>query len=68
MKLTFKIEGMSCQHCINSIKKQFEKSNIENYEIEIGIVKIEISDNKNDLEKIKQLIEEAGFKVVNERC
>jgi len=66
MKIIFKVEGMSCQHCINAIKKEFEKAGIKNFNVQIGLVEVEMSENQNKTEYIKTLIEDAGYKVVNE--
>jgi len=66
MKTIIKVEGMSCQHCVKTIIKQLERAGVQNFNVQIGRVEIEISDNQNDVNKIKNLIEEAGYRVTNE--
>jgi copper chaperone len=66
MNLTLKVEGMSCQHCVNAIKKQLEKSGLKNFNVKIGLVEINLSDTNFQLSDIKNMIEEAGYKVINE--
>ena len=65
MKKTINIEGMQCNHCKMTVEKAL--SSID------GVEKVEVSlENKNadiesnieiDDEKIKDVIEEAGFEV-----
>jgi copper chaperone len=65
MNITLKVEGMSCQHCVNSVKKEFEKAGLTNHSIEIGQVKIKFETDNVDLNLIKELIEKAGYKVLD---
>ena len=63
MKKTINIEGMQCNHCKMSVEKALQSID--------GVEKVEVSlENKNaviesnieiDDEKIKDVIEEAGF-------
>ncbi len=58
------IDGMSCNHCVISIKNELAKfSNIEIKNVEVGIAKIICAENFN-LETIKTAIEEIGFNVI----
>lgn len=67
MKKVISIEGMSCKHCAmrveNSLKSLDQKAkvkvNLRNNEAEISS-KEDISDNK-----IKQVIEDAGYRVIS---
>jgi len=66
MILTLKIEGMSCQHCIKTLEKEFEKFGFKDFSIEIGMVKFEIDDIKKiNTELISKIIENAGFKLLS---
>jgi copper chaperone CopZ len=62
----YRIEGMSCQHCVMALKKELSKLHLESTEIEIGSAKIVFDENKSSDELIKKAIEEAGYKVQNE--
>ncbi|MFO7525931.1 MAG: heavy-metal-associated domain-containing protein [Ignavibacteriaceae bacterium] len=65
MELTFRVEGMSCAHCVMAVKKELNKANILDYNVEIGSVKIENSNNDTDPEVVKNAIEAAGYKVIS---
>lgn len=64
MKKEYKIDGMSCQHCVKAVEKELEKLPLLNKNVEIGNAKIEFDDSKVSDEAIKKAIEEAGYKVV----
>ena len=64
MKKEYKIEGMSCNHCVMAVDKQLNKLDIENKTVEIGSVKIEFDPNKVSEEDIKNSIREAGYTVI----
>lgn len=58
-----KIDGMSCQHCVMSIKKELSKLQLIIKDVQIGSAEIEYDDGKVDVMKIKSAIENAGFKL-----
>jgi len=64
MNKEYKIEGMSCNHCIMAVEKELNKLEIENKTVEIGSVKIEFDPDKVSEEDIKNSIQEAGYTVV----
>jgi copper chaperone len=61
---TIKIQGMSCQHCVNSTRKALEAvPGIAN--IHIDLAKGEASfDGTADLQAIKEAIARTGFEVI----
>jgi len=62
----FKIEGMSCGHCVMAVKKELQKiDNLKIDNVEIGSAKVEFDENQIDNQKIISAIEEAGYKVVS---
>ena len=63
MKKEYKIEGMSCGHCVMAVEKELNKLDIENMKVEIGSAKIEFDPDKVSEEDIKNAIREAGYKV-----
>jgi copper chaperone len=65
MKKEFKIEGMSCNHCVMAVKKSLSKVNLIKFEVFIGLTKVEFDENDVTEESIVKAIEEAGYKVVN---
>ena len=65
MKTVFKIDGMSCQHCVMAVKKEIQKLDVKNLEVRIGEASVEFDESKVRKENIKKAIEEAGYIVVN---
>lgn len=64
MKIQFKVEGMTCQHCIMAVQKELNKLNAKDYVVKIGFVEIDTDKNNLSKEQIKQAIEKAGYTVV----
>ena len=65
MKKEFKIEGMSCNHCVMAVKKNLAKIKLIKFEVTIGSAKVEFNDNDILEEEIIKAIEEAGYQVIN---
>lgn len=64
MKKVIKIDGMGCQHCVNSVKKTLEElSGIEVLEVKIGEATIEVAEDY-DMNVIAEALDEAGYEVV----
>jgi copper chaperone len=62
-KITHEISGMSCNHCVMSVKKELSKLALESYNVQIGSAEIVYDEEKSNNKKIIAAIEEAGFKV-----
>ena len=54
MKTIFKIDGMSCQHCVMAVKKEIQKLDVKNLDVKIGEASVEFDES----------IEQAGYIVV----
>ena len=66
MEKTIKVEGMMCQHCEASVKKELEKiRKVESAtaDHEAGTVVLQLSGDVKE-EKLKKAVEEAGFTYV----
>ena len=61
---TYKIEGMTCQHCIMAVKVELEEIGVDSFEVEIGSAKVKFDKNKVNDADIDKAVEEAGFKVI----
>ena len=61
----FKIEGMSCMHCVKAVEIELSKVELEESHVEIGAVKITFDENKIDENSIIEAINESGYKVVS---
>lgn len=63
--ITLNVEGMSCQHCVNSIEGALHaigatgKVDLNNHSVSVTF-----DDNQLTLERIKDTIEEQGYDVV----
>ena len=65
MKKEFKIEGMSCNHCVAVVQKSLARINLKNYEVNIGSVKVDFDEHKIKEDEIIKAIQEAGYQVVH---
>lgn len=63
-KQNFKINGMSCQHCVKAVEKELSKLNINSHDVEIGLAEIEYEETIVEESEIISAIEEAGYEVV----
>lgn len=60
----FKIDGMSCQHCVKAVEVELEEIGAESFEVEIGSAIVRYNEENINENDINKAIEEAGFKVV----
>ncbi len=61
----FKIEGMSCNHCVMAVKKELSKlENVKVEDVQIGSAKVEYDESKVNEKTFEAAIEDAGYKVV----
>jgi copper chaperone CopZ len=62
----FKIEGMSCGHCVMSVRKAIGKlDNVKIDDVQIGKAKLEYDELKTPETVIIITIENAGYKVIS---
>jgi copper chaperone len=61
----FIVEGMSCGHCVMAVKKELNKFNITDAEVEIGKITLDIDKYNTNSEKVIEAVENAGYKVIN---
>jgi copper chaperone len=60
-----KVEGMSCQHCVMSVRKAVEGlDGIKSSNVEIGKVSVEFDEGKVSQDAIEAAIAQAGYKVI----
>jgi len=66
MQTTIKVRGMTCQHCVMSVKKALGKlEGIQNVGVDLQQAEVRFDNTKgvaSDL--VKKAIEEAGYEVV----
>ncbi|TCO78701.1 heavy-metal-associated domain-containing protein [Marinisporobacter balticus] len=66
MKIIMKIEGMSCNHCVNHVKNALEEiTGVKTVEVDLQRKNavIELSQD-GDHKVLKEAVEEAGYEVV----
>ncbi len=59
----FKIEGMTCNHCVMAVKKELSKLNLSTFEVGIGFAKVNFDETKVSPSEIENAIFNAGYKV-----
>jgi copper chaperone len=63
-EITINIEGMSCQHCVMSVKKAIGAlKGIEQSEVSVGNAVVKYDESRLKKEEIEAAIENAGYKV-----
>ena len=60
---SFKVLGMSCEHCVKAVEIELKQLDLSNFNVTIGTVEVEYDQGKIKDENIINAIEEAGFKV-----
>jgi copper chaperone len=66
MRYNFKIDGMSCEHCVNAVKQALEMfPNVRIKSVTLGKATIE-SDTLLDKKLLGQAITEAGFSLMDD--
>lgn len=67
MTETLKVQGMSCNHCVNSIEGSIGNlTGVSSVKVELksGDVKIDFDNEVITLDQIKETIEEQGYDIV----
>lgn len=66
-QVIYRIDGMSCNHCKNSVEKALKAlDNIENVEVILGKKEAVVTGAPND-EIVKKTVEELGFEFKGRR-
>lgn len=65
MEKLFKIDGMTCLHCVMAVEVELKDAGFEKFEVEIGSAKVEYDGSEEQEKKVVAAIEEAGYKVIN---
>jgi copper chaperone len=65
-KATLKIDGMSCGHCVKTVRTALADSDgVDVIEVEIGSATILFDDALADIDAVSHSVDEVGFAVVN---
>ncbi|MFC2134510.1 heavy-metal-associated domain-containing protein [Bacteroidota bacterium] len=60
----YKVEGMSCKHCVKAVEMEMKKLPLESFQVEIGSVTATFDETKLKSEEIENTIREAGYQIV----
>ena len=60
-----KIEGMSCGHCVMSVKEELGKlADVKVEEVTVGAARVQYDETKLGVQDLARAIREAGYKLV----
>jgi copper chaperone CopZ len=62
MSIDVSIRGMTCGGCVASLKKVLDREGLSDVMVELGVARIP-EDRRDDLPRVKQAIEKAGFEI-----
>ena len=65
VKKEFKINGMTCHHCVKAVEIELQDLGVNSYEVEIGFAVVEYDENKISEDQRINAISEAGYQVAN---
>ncbi|MDQ8734856.1 copper ion binding protein [Paenibacillus sp. LHD-38] len=64
-KTVLQVEGMSCQHCVNSIEGALREIGVVGkVELANNVVEVLFDENQITIDAVKEAIEEQGYDVV----
>ncbi len=65
-RVSIKIEGMSCQHCVNRVKKALDAiAGVSRADVSIGVAEVEFDNSKTSIQEVVSAIQNAGYKVIS---
>jgi len=63
-EIILNIDGMSCQHCVMSVKKALERiSGVSSADVSVGNAKVTFDASKTNRDEIAKAVVDAGYKV-----
>ncbi len=62
---SFKISGMSCEHCVKAVNNELSNLKLNSYDVEIGLAKITYEETIVEENEIIEAIKEAGYEVID---
>jgi copper chaperone len=65
-EISLKIDGMSCQHCVASVKKAVDSvKGVSSSEVTVGAAQVIFDEGKTSRDSIVHAVKNAGYSVVN---
>ncbi len=65
MRNTFKIAGMTCEHCVKSVDEAIKLLPVDKYEVKLGTLYVEYNPEKIERNEIINAVSESGYDVIN---
>ena len=62
-EVNYKINGMSCMHCVMAVKKELSKLQLDSADVQIGSANIKFDETKVNTGSIEKAIAEAGYSI-----
>jgi copper chaperone len=63
-EITLKIDGMSCQHCVMSVKKAIDEiEGVSTSDVAVGTATVDYDESKTSSDTISSAVINAGYKV-----
>ena len=63
-KEEFRIEGMTCEHCLRTITQAIDTMPVENSKVTLGRAEVTYDTTKLNRKQIELAIRDAGYKVI----
>ena len=61
----FKIEGMTCNHCVMAVKKELQKiPGVQVEDVQIGHARVSFDESRTSEKVLSTAIEDAGYAIV----
>jgi copper chaperone len=60
----FKIEGMSCHHCVMAVKRELERLPVQSVDVRMGSAEVNYDESHLDENQLREAIVSAGYKVI----
>lgn len=65
-EIKLKINGMSCQHCVMSVKKAIDAvEGVRSADVTIGSASVIYDETKTDKDKIAKAVHDAGYRIAD---
>ena len=65
-RITLNIDGMSCGHCVASVRKALERvPGSEVREVKVGSASVDFDSGVTSLEQIRDAVADAGYEVTS---
>lgn len=64
MEKSFKVKGMTCNHCVKAVEMELKNLDLLNYSVGLGSIDVEYDENKIDKSDVEKAVLEAGYEII----